>query len=124
MQVEFEDKQKSQTNCKDNELKAQFVALKGFVMSEIYDVKADIEKLSNHEADGRYVLQSLEREVIYLREENQNKSLIIQTLLENQKLLLRDGTKNATQEHNFNLLKKKAENAVTEIPKDIEFKIP
>ena len=125
-QVEFEDKQKSEglTNCKDNELRAQFAALKSFVMSEIYDVKADIEKLSNPETDGRYVSQSLEREVMYLNEENKNKSLIIQTLLENQKLLLRDGTKNATQEHNFNLLEKKAENVVTEIPKDMEFQIP
>ena len=53
-----------------------------------------------------------------------HKFLIIQTLLENQKLLLRDGTKNDTQEHNFNLLKNKAENVVTEITKDMEFQIP
>ena len=78
---------------KNDELLAKFETLKSFLETEVSGFKNVIERISEFESDGQYDLKFLEREMASLREENKNKTLIIQTILENQKLLLRDGAK-------------------------------
>ena len=70
-------------------LKAKFVALKSFMMNEIYELKEKIKQISTQiTGNGK---ENWSREVEYLREENQNKNQIIQILLQNQtQLLMRD----------------------------------
>ena len=61
-------------------------------MEEIYDIKERIKSLTtnvNISKSNHVTKQSnLESEISYLKEENQNKNLIIKNLLENEKLLL------------------------------------
>ena len=101
-------------------LEAKFVAMKSFMMNEIYDLKEKIKHISTPiTGNGK---ENWSREVEYLREENQNKNQIIQILLQNQtQLLMRDDINKPLQRQNFNLLQKNIE---SETPKDIQFTKP
>ena len=58
-------------------------ALKSSLMNEIYDLKNQIEfsNTGKHESD---IVFSLREEIKLLKEENENKSFIIKSLLQNQ----------------------------------------
>ena len=70
----------------------EFLAFKKYIMEELNDVKNRLEVLNNLE-NASYSHEPtaiLKEEIDFLREDNKNKSIIIQNLLENENLLLRN----------------------------------
>ena len=116
----------------EDSLNAQFMALKSFVMNELFYIKNQIDEVKsttkkseiNGGSDQR-LLDALLGEVKYLREENENKNLIIKTLLENQKLIRHDDRKIPSQEIKINLpQEKKLENLNKHFPMENSFIYP
>ena len=87
------------------DLEAKFMAMKHFVMEEIYKLKSDIDTLKFTHNDDRLAdrTQTLMDEVKFLRGEINTKNCIIQTLLENQKQLMHNDVRFITQTQKLNL---------------------
>ena len=70
----------------------EFLAFKKYIMEELNDMKNRLEGLNNL-VNVSYSYEPtaiLKQETDFLREDNKNKSIIIQNLLENENLLLRN----------------------------------
>ena len=72
-------------------LEVRMAALKSSLMDEIYDLKNQIEfsNTGKHESD---IVFSLREQIKLLKEENENKTFIIKSLLQNQNNLSNMGT--------------------------------
>ena len=100
---------------KDNEnmLNAQFMTLKSFVINEIDSLKLQsgatnyvnkVSESSKSSGGDIDMINILSEQIIFLKEENENKNIIIKTLLENQKILIQD-EKNAKNVKNIKNMK-------------------
>ena len=100
---------------KDNEnmLNAQFMTLKSFVINEIDSLKMQsgatnyvnkVSESSKSSCGDIDMINILSEQIKFLKEENENKNIIIKTLLENQKILIQD-EKNAKNVKNIKNMK-------------------
>ena len=87
-------------------LEVHMDALKSSLMDEIYDLKNQIEfrNTGKHESD---IVFSLREQIKLLKEENENKTFIIKSLLQNQNNLSNMGTNFFLQQRNLQSFDKK-----------------
>ena len=99
---------------RSSSLEVRMAALKSSLMDEIYDLKNQIEfsNTGKHESD---IVFSLREQIKLLKEENENKTFIIKSLLQNQNNLSNMGTNFFLQQRKLQSFDK---NIAEEIPMD------
>ena len=98
-QVSTQTEDSNTEPCRSSSLEVRMDALKSSSMNEIYDLKNQIE-FSNTGKRESDIVFSLREQIKLLKEENENKTFIIKSLLQNQNNLSNMGT-------NFFLLQRK-----------------
>ena len=113
-QVSTQTEDSNTDPSRSSSLEVRMDALKSSLMDEIYDLKNQIEfsNTGKHESD---IVFSLREQIKLLKEENENKTFIIKSLLQNQNNLSNMGTNFFLQQRKLQAFDK---NIAEEIPMD------
>ena len=116
-QVSTQTEDSNTDPSRSSSLEVRMDALKSSLMNEIYDLKNQIEfsNTGKHESD---IVFSLREQIKLLKEENENKTFIIKSLLQNQNNLSNMGTNFFLQQRKLQSFDK---NIAEEIPMDNYF---
>ena len=116
-QVSTQTEDSNTDPSRSSSLEVRMDALKSSLMDEIYDLKNQIEfsNTGKHESD---IVFSLREQIKLLKEENENKTFIIKSLLQNQNNLSNMGTNFFLQQRKLQSFDK---NIAEEMPMDNSF---
>ena len=93
--IQSQDTSKHFTTSETRNSGNKFLAFKKYIMEELNEMKNRLEVLNNfgNASNSHEPTAILKKDIDFLREDNKNKSFVIQNLLENEHLLLRNKNK-------------------------------